>query len=200
MEHLGLSIDTSDKVYEPSDDSFLAADIVNSLVAGMSDGIEVLDLGTGTGILGLVAAKSKKVKRVVFADINEDAVELCRKNIGKNRSIISARCEVLKSNLFSKIKGEFDLIIFNAPYLPDDNKIKMSEAWYGGKGGVELSINMLKESGLHLKQNGRVLLIESSFGDLDRLSEEMGVYGYSVDYEKKTHIDFEDIIGLVLKR
>lgn len=200
MEYHGLEIDSGDDVYAPSDDSFLAADMVDSTISEMGKGLDVLDMGCGTGILGLVAANMYNVERVVFADINESAIDFCRKNIKSNIGILHAECSVVKSNLFSNVDGRFDFIIFNAPYLPDDDRIKLSESWYGGDGGVELSIRFLDDAVGHLKPNGRILLVESSFGEIGRLYKALEASGFSIKKERRIHITFEDIIALVVAR
>ena len=90
-------------IYEPSDDSFLLQKYVKKYASG-----KVLDIGTGSGIQTLTALENTKY--VLASDINLEAVKKVR-TLGIN---------VIKSDLFSSIKGKFDLIIFNPPYLPED--------------------------------------------------------------------------------
>ncbi len=200
MDYLGLDIKTDEGVYEPAEDSFLAAGIVEAEVQALGWDLDVLDLGCGTGLLGLVAAKSGNVRRVLFADINERAVELCKDNIESNSGVIHAECTAIKSNLFSRIREKFNLIIFNAPYLPDNDKTELSESWYGGKGGVELSVKFLNDAVSRLKENGRILIVESSFGDIGSLKKKMDLIGLEIESERSVHISFEDIIGMVLRK
>ncbi|MHB1830119.1 MAG: HemK2/MTQ2 family protein methyltransferase [Candidatus Micrarchaeaceae archaeon] len=200
MEYAGLNILTNDNVYIPAEDSFLAADMVRVELDGMEGGVEVLEIGCGTGILGLVAAANVNVKRVVFTDINDDALELCKANIQRNSDRISAECEVIKSDLFSNVEGMFDMIIFNAPYLPDGDNIKMSEAWYGGEKGIEVSEKFINSATDFMKTNGKIVLIVSSLGDLEKLRATVNLRGLTVEREQKVHVDFEDIIALVLSK
>ncbi len=83
MEFEGLSIEVSDEVYEPSDDSLLAAELVKEYLSRQDNKrIDVLDMGTGTGVLGLVCAKSGKAKSVTFVEASkawdggEEGIEL----------------------------------------------------------------------------------------------------------------------------
>ena len=73
-------------------------------------GERFLDMGCGTGIIGIYAAK--KGARVVAADISKHALAQTRANSVLN----SAPLQVSKSHLFSGVKGRFDIIAFNAPY------------------------------------------------------------------------------------
>ncbi|MDE1834099.1 MAG: methyltransferase, partial [Candidatus Micrarchaeota archaeon] len=136
----GMSLTTSVNVYVPSDDSFIAADVVENLVAEFKGNkLDVLDMGSGTGILGLVAAKSPKVSSVIFADINEDAVKMCKENVNLNANLLHAKCVVKMSDLFSNVDGKFDILIFNAPYLrsdkEDEKRGTISKSWAGGPEG-----------------------------------------------------------------
>ena len=83
-------------VYEPREDSFLLQRIVKRLAKGF-----VLDMGTGSGIQALTAAKKKNVKKVLAVDINPKAIAYCKKNSQHKKITYCA------SDLFSKIRGNF---------------------------------------------------------------------------------------------
>jgi len=72
-------------------------------------GERFLDMGSGTGVIGIYAAK--KGARVVAADISKHALKQTRANSALN----SAPIQVSKSYLFSGVKGRFDTVAFNAP-------------------------------------------------------------------------------------
>src|SRR3989338_10157948 len=94
-------------VYEPSDDSFALARNVPGFAKG-----DVLDVGTGCGILAMVAGGEET--EVLGVDVSEVAVENARFNAKMN----GVECRFLQSNLFGEVDGRYDLIIFNPPYLP----------------------------------------------------------------------------------
>lgn len=202
IKYKGLTVITSNSVYLPAEDSFLAAEVLEECLSAKESSLEVLDMGTGTGLLGLVAAKSGKAKNVMFADINEDAVAICKENIAFNNAVIKAECNAVRSDLFSNVKGKFDIITFNAPYLKDgddDKKVgKLAKAWSGGAEGIETSIKFLEESKAHLKKGGRIIIIASSLGNMLKFRSEIGRIGFKIEEEKKVHIFFEDIIALIL--
>ncbi len=74
-----MEFQTCENVYEPAEDTFLLAD---NLMVKKSD--KVLEIGTGTGIIAIIA--SKKAKNVVAVDINKYAVECAQKNSEINHS------------------------------------------------------------------------------------------------------------------
>lgn len=138
-------------IYEPEEDSYLLQKYVKKYAKG-----KVLDIGTGSGILALTALKN--TKDVLAVDINENAVEHV-KGLGINAKV---------SDLFENVEGKFGVIIFNPPYLPENEKDgEMKAALSGGKRGNELTERFLKEAKKHLEKGGKVLLVASSLaGDI----------------------------------
>ena len=117
--------------------------------------LKFLEVGCGSGI-NLVTAKNAgvRIENILGVDVNIKAVSHC-KSLGFN---------CIKSNLFNNIKGKFDVIIFNPPYLPLDKKepkISRRETT-GGKKGNEIIIRFLKQAGKHLTKDGRIFIITSS--------------------------------------
>ena len=101
------------EVYEPREDSFLILHQIRRFAKG-----NVLDMGTGSGILAIEAAKY--ADRVIAADINKDALEFAKEQARANGVI---NTKFVLSDLFSYFEQhpvKFDLIIFNPPYLPED--------------------------------------------------------------------------------
>ncbi len=174
-------------VYEPEEDSFLLEEQVKMLAKG-----KVLDMGSGSGIQAIAAAKKKNVKSAVAADIQKDAVEFCRKQA--KSANLGRKITCVQSNLFSKIaKQEFDTIIFNAPYLPQDEGIK-DAALYGGKKGYEIFEKFLKKAPAFLSEKGIILLLISSLTSPKKVED--ALYRMMLDFEavSKKHIFFEDLI------
>lgn len=135
--------------YEPREDSYLLLKHLKTYVHG-----SVLDMGTGTGILAQEA--SKYATQVLAVDIDPEAIAVAQKQ-GKKRPHI----RFVKSDLFSHIKGTFDTIIFNPPYLPTDARAP-DIALDGGKKGWELIERFLHASSAFLKPEGNILLLFSS--------------------------------------
>lgn len=155
----------SDTVYIPEEDSFLLAGCVKRYAKG-----KVLDMGCGSGIQGITALENKNVIEVTFSDINPNALEYT-KHAEKNNSK-SKKLRFIHSNLFENIKESYDTIIFNPPYLPEDELDKEVLITTGGKNGYELIEIFLKEAKTHLFIDGQILLLFSSLskkGEVDAI-------------------------------
>ena len=139
-------------MYEPNDDSYLMEKFVKKLAHG-----DVLEIGCGSGIL--MKAALTKSKNVTGIDVDDDAVRYCKKQ-GLN---------VYKSDLFSNVKGKFDFIIFNPPYLPED-EIKDKDL-IGGKHGWEIIEKFFSEVGKHLNKNGEILIVFSNLTDKSKVDK-----------------------------
>ncbi len=136
-------------IYSPSDDSYLFAETIKKYAKNKS----LLDIGSGSGIIAETALKAG-AKSVLASDINPESIKLLK----------SKGVPAVKSDLFSKIKGKFDIITFNPPYLPQDKREdkESRRATTGGKEGDETIIKFLKQVKSHLNNNGFILIIMSN--------------------------------------
>ncbi|MGC8676497.1 MAG: methyltransferase [Candidatus Micrarchaeia archaeon] len=198
-EYCGLKLDTSEDVYGPAEDTLLAVEASERCIATKPEGkgIDALDMGCGTGLIGLCMAKSAKVRSVVLADISENAVNLASSNIVRNG--MTAKAKAVRSNLFENISGRFDIMVFNAPYLRSDESEPESEAAMlsGGSQGIELSLEFLKQAKSHSGRCASVVLVASSLGNLIKLEREAAKLGYSEQDKLTAHYFFEDIVAFV---
>jgi release factor glutamine methyltransferase len=150
------------EIYAPREDSYFLMKYVNKLSKG-----RVLDMGTGSGILALAALNNKRVYEVIAVDNNEDAIRVLNER-ARQESV--GRLKVLKSNLFSRVKGKFDTIIFNPPYLPSD-EAEIDSAIDGGRTGSELLEEFLSAARHYVTSQGIILVVYSSKtgGDVGRM-------------------------------
>ncbi len=149
-------------IYEPQEDSFLLEKYVKEYALG-----RVLDLGTGSGIQALAAAKNKLVREVIAVDVNPDAIKFLQEKVNKNQY---KKIKVIISDLFSNVEGKFDTILFNPPYLPQDKGIE-GAALYGGKKGWELSERFFHQAAKFLAPKGKVLFLFSSLTNKTKIDE-----------------------------
>lgn len=167
-------------IYEPQEDSYLLLKYVERHSFG-----KVLDIGTGSGILAEEVLNSKKVKSVLAVDINKEAVKLV-KSKGINAKI---------SNLFSNVKGRFDTIILNPPYLPlDINEDKESRIpTTGGKKGYEILERFFKKVKKHLNKNWIILIVFSSLTNKKKVLEIIKKKGFKFRLLEKKKLPFEEL-------
>lgn len=132
------------------------AEFIDSLSIGTET--RVLDLGTGSGICALVAAR--RGARVTAIDINPAAVRCLEANALMNE--LQNNVEARHGDLYTPVQGQrFDLVFFNPPFLLGQPRDPRDAAWRGA-GVAEAFAAGLKE---HLQPNGVALLLLSSWGD-----------------------------------
>jgi release factor glutamine methyltransferase len=150
-----IFVDVDDGVYSPSDDTFLLLASIE-----MCRGIKVLEVGTGSGIIALHCAKAGA--RVTATEISEKAVLNARKNARVNNLNI----DFVLTDLAQGIKREFDVVIFNLPYLSPENSGALSplerQQLVGRLDGLDVPEKFLKMAFSILKKDGRIYLIASS--------------------------------------
>ena len=126
---------------------------------------QVLDVGTGTGCIGLSLAKAWSGSTVTMIDVSEDALELARLNASR-LGLAGERVRFVRSDLFEKIAGGYDLIVANLPYIPTAEIQSLSRevkrdphtALDGGPDGLRIVQRMLDESATHLNDHGALAL------------------------------------------
>jgi release factor glutamine methyltransferase len=128
----------------------------------LAPGASVLDVFTGSGVLG-VSAALLGARAVTAIDVSRRAVLNARLNALLN----GVRLRVLRGDLFAPVKGKrFDLVLANPPYLPgadDELPRRGSErAWEGGRSGRLLIDRFCAELGAYLSPGGSALLVHSS--------------------------------------
>ena len=150
-----LVLEDHPEVYPPAEDTLLLAGAVGRPPA------RVLELGTGSGLVGVLCALGGA--RVVATDINPHAVRLARRNAELNGVSI----EVAAADLFGGLRGRFDLVVFNPPYLPTGPEDLTGDRWLdasvdGGPDGLGPARRFLGGLGRHLATGGRALIVVSS--------------------------------------
>lgn len=173
------------KIYEPSDDSYLFANFLKNYLKSHKTN-SYLDMGTGSGILAKTALGFIDSKKITASDINENAIKALKKEPFKT----------IESDLFKNIKEKFDLITFNAPYLPLDPREPCDSrtATTGGITGDEISLDFLEQAKKHLNPKGKVFLLISSLTPTDKIKK---LWPYKVVESKK--IFMEDLLILEFK-
>jgi release factor glutamine methyltransferase len=183
-------------VYEPAEDSFILAEKMT-----VEEDDAVLDMGTGCGILAVLAAE--KAKRVLAVDINRHAIECAIKNAEMNGA--RERIEFRHGDLFQPIKPNerFSLILFNAPYLPsepDEEQSWIGKAWAGGSNGRKVIDRFVMDAPNFLAVGGRIQLVQSSLSDVDRTLKMFSERSLQAMVVAQVKVAFERIVLVEAKR
>jgi len=99
-------------IYQPAEDSHLLQASVREYSQG-----RILDMGTGSGIQALTAMENPNAKEIIAIDINQEVVDKLTQLVKEKKF---RKIEAIQSDLFENVHGQFYLIIFNPPYLPQD--------------------------------------------------------------------------------
>lgn len=185
-----IDINESPEVYIPSDDSYLLLKSIEVM-----PGKTFLEIGCGTGLIALHAAKNGAV--VTATDINPHAVECARRNAAKN----DLRIVVVQSDLFEKVDGNFDVISFNPPYLPDEDRSTswLESSWSGGGEGSEVTVRFLRDAWRHLSPGGEIYVILSSLGGLMTVLKS-AKERYEAEMLEEKHMFFESVYAYRLRQ
>lgn len=185
------------EVYEPREDTFLLLKQVRRYAKGF-----VLDMGTGTGLLAIEAAK--QADYVLGVDINEEALRRARANAYGIENI-----EFVRSDLFEIFRKEpkrfpnrFDLIIFNPPYLPEHKgeQETIKAAISGGKHGYEILDRFFKDVSEFLKQDGKVLIVFSTLTGLNHVHDILERYAFKFQKLSEKQLAFETLFVYIAEK
>lgn len=192
----GYVFNITENVYEPAEDSFLFAEYLQREKCN-----SVLDVGTGCGILGIVAAANAST--VIAVDINPYAVRCTRENAKLNRLI--PKFSFIQGDLLTPLgaQGTFDLIVFNAPYIPvkrTKNESWLEHAWAGGKTGRQVIDRFIRQSSNHLNLDGRILLLQSSLSDIGRTLRRFNEKDLRAQIVSTQNLPFFESIALIEAR
>ena len=124
----------------------------------------VLDLCTGNGSLAVIAAMAYPTVSVDAADISADALAVARINIDKHG--LGERITLLTSDLLASVRGPYDLIVCNPPYvntqsmlkLPPEYQAEPKLALAGGDDGMDFVRRILRSATQHLTPGGKLVL------------------------------------------
>jgi HemK-related putative methylase len=128
-------------------------------------GWDVLDMGTGSGVCAVFAARH--AARVVAVDINAAAVRCAAINAQLNA--LQHKIDLRQGDLFAPVHCErFDLVLFNPPFVRAAPRDDRDRAWRS----VDVAERFAAELGGHLKPQGFALVLLSTFGDSNHFLEE----------------------------
>jgi release factor glutamine methyltransferase len=175
--------------------------LVSEISDQMSD-VRIVDVGTGSGVIGLSLAAKFPEANVCAVDVSDDALALARENaarLGLNECV-----HFQKSDLLESISERFDLIVANLPYISMQDRHLLARevlhdpevALFGGPSGDELVRKLIEEAPSHLEEGG-LLALEIGLGQAEGLSDFLRQKNYH-DIELKR--DYAGVTRFLLAR
>lgn len=195
-EFYGRDFEVSRDVLIPRPDSEILIEGILSDYASQ-EGLQILELGVGSGCLTITLLLELKKAAAVAVDISIDAIEIARKNAARfNVSNI----EFIKSDWFDNINQEkkFDIIVANPPYIESDSLEIAQEtalhephlALFAADNGLAAYKEIAKKARSFLSVNGSIYL-EIGYDQEDSVSELFAKEGYIL------HQKYTDLAGYI---
>lgn len=132
----------------------LVENIINYSKKFFTEPVDIIDLGCGSGVIGLSLAKKISTKTVDLVDISEEALKITE----INRDNLNINARLIQSDMWKNIKDKYDIIVSNPPYIKTNEKIedivKNNEphlALYAGEDGLDCYRKILKDIEPHMK-------------------------------------------------
>jgi release factor glutamine methyltransferase len=162
IQNQNIELELNDDVFKPSPHGSSALGSAIKIKPNET----VLDVGTGTGLLAILAAKLGG--KVTSVDILPQAVELARKNIKKNNVSV----DVMVGDLFEPVKNNiYDVIIANIPQENLSPNVILSSSketiigMHGGKNGNEILLKVIRSANSFMHENSRLYVVVYSMSN-----------------------------------
>jgi hypothetical protein len=213
--HSAYPTDGTDAVFF-GPDSYRFARLIAEELRGRParQGARLVDVGTGSGIGGIVAARLCRAATVMMTDINPVALRLAR----INAETAGVRAGFHQTSDLPRVENEFDLVLANPPYIVDPAGRAYRDG--GGMHGGEVSLGMARLAVPRLASGGRFILYTGSAivdgGDelRDRLADladeqkcalryeeiDPDVFGEELETEAYSDVDRIALVGAVIER
>lgn len=139
----------------------LVENTINYINKYFESPIDIIDLGCGSGVIGLTLEKKVSTNSVDLIDISKEALEVAHKNCG----YLDSKANLIESDFFENIIKKYDVIISNPPYIKTTEEIesivKNNEphlALYAGEDGLDCYRKILRNAKEHLKERSLIAL------------------------------------------
>jgi release factor glutamine methyltransferase len=167
IEICGLKLDLKKKVLIPR---YETEELINIALENIKPNSIVLDLCSGSGLIGLAIKKVMPTTAIDLVDNDPEAITQSRINAKLNNLEVN----IIESNLFNNVDKKYDIIISNPPYVPSSEELDLivktyepfEKAIYAGLDGLDTIKKILKNFKDYLKPKGIIAFeIHPSQGD-----------------------------------
>ncbi len=173
VEFLGCKIDLSRKPLIPRPETeFWVQKVIKAVArpvlatALQGRAFKILDIFSGSGCIGIAVLAHIKNCHVTFIDNDKKCISQIKINLKLN-GIDKKRYKLIKSDVFENIKGKYDFVFANPPYIPTKNKNKIQKsvlkfephkALFSGGDGLFYIKKFLKQAKSHLNPGGTIFM------------------------------------------
>ena len=152
---------------------------------------QVLDMGCGSGVLGLTLAIGRPDWDITLVDVSPDALALAREN---GEALDAINTSFVESDLFTALGSGFDGIVANLPYIPEAERSTLARevmhdpalALFSGPDGLDLIRRFVPEA-FHRLNSGGWLVMEIGHDQASQVGEILRASGFT-DIEVKTDL------------
>lgn len=179
QDFMGLRFQVNEYVLIPRQDTEI---LVEEAMRYLHDGMRILDLCTGSGCILLSLLHYSNDCEGVGVDISKEALQVA----AQNAELLGIRADFLKSDLYEKVTGKFDLLVSNPPYIERAIIPTLMEevreydpyiALDGGEDGLDFYRRIIGGAQDYLKRGGQILM-EIGSGQAKAVSELLREAGF----------------------
>lgn len=179
----------------------LVENTINYINKYFTEPVEIIDLGCGSGVIGLTLKNKISTATVDLIDISEKALEVCQNN-AQNLGI---KANIYQSDMFSNVDKKYDVIISNPPYIKTTEEIEKivkenepSLALYAGIDGLDCYQKILRDINQHMKEKC-IVAFEIGMTQAQDLKELINKYLDNVTIEVKKDMSGKDRMLFIFK-
>jgi release factor glutamine methyltransferase len=197
----GYQLYVNEHVLIPRNETEELVELITILSDDLKKPVTILDLGSGSGCIGLTLKKEVSESKVTVSDISLDALEV----IKKNQQLLEVDVNIIHSDWFSNIQGTFDIIVSNPPYLLHNETLGITVssepkvALYGGEEGLEHYETILKSIQRHMHDN-TYIAFEHGYQQAKALQQLIHLYLPNMDVVTIQDMQGEDRMTFAVKK
>ena len=158
----GIDITVDERVLIPRPETELLVEEILRSELAKKEGLRILDLCTGSGCIAAALASNLPNASILASDLSLKALQIAGYNLRPYEN-----AKTLRSDLFEKIEGPFDIIVSNPPYVAERDREGLQKevkdfepemALFAGEDGLDVVRKILEKAGEYLEKDGLFLM------------------------------------------